>query len=50
VMLLMGSIRVCPKCGTPFIPKSENVDYCTPAHGVAYRTSLSRWRAKQKRK
>lgn len=49
VMLLMGSIRVCPKCGAPFIPKSENVDYCTPAHGVAHRTALSRWRAKQKK-
>jgi hypothetical protein len=44
----MRSIRVCPKCGKPFVAIAENVDYCTPAHGVAYRTERSRWRAKRR--
>jgi len=47
VMLLMGTIRVCPKCGNPFVPKTDNQDYCTPAHGVAYRTARSRGRKKR---
>lgn len=47
VMTFMGSIRVCPKCKRVFVPSADNVDYCTPAHGGAYRTSRSRWRAKQ---
>lgn len=44
-----GLIRECPKCHELFIPSAGNVDYCTPAHGVAYRTARSRWRAKQKK-
>lgn len=48
VMMFMGGIRVCPKCHVPFIPKSDNVDYCKPAHGVAHRTARSRWRAKER--
>lgn len=48
VMTFMGSIRVCPKCERVFVPTADNVDYCTPAHGVAYRTARSRWRAKQR--
>ncbi len=43
-----GLIRECPKCHEIFIPKGENQDYCTPAHGVAYRTARSRQRAKEK--
>jgi hypothetical protein len=43
-----GLIRMCPKCGDLFIPKTKNQGYCKPAHGVAYRTSRSRWRAKQR--
>jgi hypothetical protein len=43
---LMGSIRVCPKCEKMFIPSAGNVVYCTPAHGVAHRTALSRGRKK----
>ena len=46
VMMFMGDIRVCPKCHAPFIPKSGNVDYCKPAHGVAHRTARSRSRRK----
>jgi hypothetical protein len=46
VLMCMGSIRVCPKCGNSFVPKTDNQDYCTPAHGVAYRTAKSRWNAK----
>jgi hypothetical protein len=42
VTMVMEHIRVCPKCHQPFIPKADNVDYCTPAHGVAYRTARSR--------
>lgn len=45
---LMGQLRACPKCSKPFIPKAGNVDYCTPSHGVSYRTERSRWKAKQK--
>jgi hypothetical protein len=41
--MFMGHLRVCPKCGDPFTPKTDNQDYCTPAHGVAYRTAKSRW-------
>jgi len=48
VLLFMDSIRVCPKCGNSFIPKTDNQDYCTPAHGVAHRTARSRWNAKQR--
>jgi hypothetical protein len=48
VMTFMGSIRVCPKCNNPFVPSADNVNYCTPAHGVAYRTARSRWKAKQR--
>jgi hypothetical protein len=42
--LFIQDVRVCPKCGVPFVPKQENVDYCKPAHGVAYRTARSRER------
>jgi hypothetical protein len=50
VAMFMEYIRVCPnpKCNRPFIPKTDNQDYCIPAHGVAYRTALSRWRKKQR--
>jgi hypothetical protein len=48
VHLVMRHIIVCPKCKKPFIPGANNPDYCTPAHGVAYRTARSRWRAKQR--
>jgi hypothetical protein len=48
VMTFMGSVRVCPKCQRVFVPSADNVDYCTPAHGVAYRTARSRWRAQQR--
>jgi hypothetical protein len=44
----LGLIRVCPKCREIFIPKTDNQDYCKPAHGVAYRTARSRWKAKQR--
>jgi hypothetical protein len=43
-----GFVRECPKCHEIFIPKSENQDYCIPAHGVAHRTARSRARAKQR--
>lgn len=46
-LLALKRVRVCPKCEAIFIPASEKVDYCTPAHGVAYRTALSRWRKAQ---
>jgi hypothetical protein len=39
-----GTVRVCPKCKAVFAPKTENQDYCTAAHGVAYRTARSRER------
>jgi hypothetical protein len=42
----MGCVRICPKCKKLFVPPTDNVAYCTPAHGVAYRTALSRWRKK----
>jgi hypothetical protein len=42
-----GGIRICPKCEKPFVPGQDNIGYCTPAHGVAYRTARSR--AKKKR-
>jgi len=49
-----GLIRMCPKCGDLFIPKTKNQGYCKPAHGVAYRTAKSRrgaqQRAEEKRK
>ena len=40
--LFIKSVRVCPHCGVPFVSKQDNVDYCKPAHGVAYRTARSR--------
>lgn len=40
--LFIRSVRVCPQCGVPFVPKQDNVDYCQPSHGVAYRTARSR--------
>jgi hypothetical protein len=40
--LFIQGVRVCPQCGVPFVPKQDNVDYCKPAHGVAYRTARSR--------
>jgi hypothetical protein len=48
IVQFMGRIRVCPKCGVPFIPLAGNVDYCCPAHREAHRVARSRWRAKQK--
>jgi uncharacterized C2H2 Zn-finger protein len=49
VLLLMGRIRVCPRCKEIFRPKKDNVVFCRPAHGVAWRTALSRARAKAKK-
>jgi uncharacterized C2H2 Zn-finger protein len=49
VLLLMGRIRVCPRCKEIFRPKKDNVIFCRPAHGVAWRTALSRARAKAKK-
>jgi hypothetical protein len=43
-------IRLCPRCKMPFVPDGTTTDYCTPAHGVAYRTARSRWNAKQRQK
>jgi len=40
--LFIKSVRVCPQCGVPFVSKQDNVEYCKPAHGVAYRTARSR--------
>lgn len=48
VTMFMGHLRVCPKCGNPFTPKTDNQDYCKPAHGAAHRTARSRWNAKQR--
>lgn len=48
VVSFMDHLRVCPKCGDPFSPKTDNQDYCTPAHGVAHRTARSRWNKKQR--
>jgi uncharacterized C2H2 Zn-finger protein len=48
VLLLMGRIRVCPRCKEIFRPKKENVVFCRPAHGVAWRTAVSRARARQR--
>jgi hypothetical protein len=48
VVMLMGRIRVCPKCSAVFIPSADNVTYCTPAHREAHRVARSRWRAKRK--
>jgi hypothetical protein len=42
VLLVMGRLRVCPKCKEIFSPKTDNQDYCKPAHGVAWRTAESR--------
>jgi hypothetical protein len=42
VALFRGGMRVCPKCGTLYVPDKETRDYCSPAHGVAYRTARSR--------
>jgi hypothetical protein len=42
VALFRGGMRVCPKCGTLYVPDKATRDYCTPAHGVAYRTARSR--------
>lgn len=50
VVTFMGRVRVCPKCTKVFIPSADNIEYCTPAHGVAYRTARSRWRAQQREK
>ncbi len=48
VMLVMGRLRVCPKCKGIFVPKKDNQDYCKVAHGVAWRTAESRRRKKQR--
>ena len=48
VTMVIGSIRICPKCENTFIPKTDNQDYCEPKHGIAHRTALSRWRKKQR--
>ena len=42
VALFRGGMRVCPKCGTPYAPDKATRDYCSPKHGVAYRTARSR--------
>lgn len=46
-ILFTDGLRICPKCKLPFIPEKETQEYCTPAHGVAFRTARSR--AKKKR-
>jgi hypothetical protein len=48
VMTAMGKVRVCPKCNEMFIPSADNVEYCKPAHGIAYRTARSRWNKKER--
>jgi hypothetical protein len=42
------SLQTCAHCGKIFGSESENVRYCTPAHGHAHR--VARMRAKQRRK
>jgi hypothetical protein len=42
VALFRGGMRVCPRCGILYVPDKETRDYCTPAHGIAYRTARSR--------
>jgi hypothetical protein len=46
VAAFMEEIRVCPKCNNAFVPRFVNQDYCTPAHGVAYRVTRFRWKAR----
>ena len=41
ITMVIGSIRICPKCENTFIPKTDNQDYCEPKHGIAHRTALS---------
>jgi hypothetical protein len=43
LLVFMKRFRECPKCQTIFVPSSDNVDYCTPAHREAHR--VARWRA-----
>lgn len=52
VTLAMSNVRICPnpKCGNPFVPDTDNQEYCCPKHGVAYRTQRSRWKAKHEPK
>jgi hypothetical protein len=47
VTLFNGGLRVCPQCGSTYVPKKPNQGYCRAAHGVAYRTARSRWKIKQ---
>lgn len=52
VVTFMGRLRVCanPRCNEVFVPSTDKEHYCTRAHGVAYRTARSRWRAQQKKR
>lgn len=46
-MRLAGTLRVCPKCETPFVPTAGNVAYCSPEHRNAHRVARFRWNAKR---
>ena len=48
-MTVMGHGRVCPQSNEVFIPPADTVEYCKPAHGVAYRTVRSRWNKKERK-
>lgn len=40
-------LRSCPYCGELFVPKKNNVLYCSFAHREAYRQGRARWKQKQ---
>jgi hypothetical protein len=44
VRFAMQDYRLCPKCGTSFVPTSQRQVYCKPSHGIAHRTQRSRKR------
>jgi hypothetical protein len=44
VALSRDGVRVCPKCGALYVPDKLTQGYCTPKHGVAFRTARSRER------
>lgn len=46
--LFLDSLRICPRCGSPFVRQQDNIAYCKPACGAAHRTARSRERAKQR--
>lgn len=49
ITLFFQKMRVCPHCGAPFVPEPDNAEYCSPAHGVAYRTARSREKKRRER-